>query len=65
VFPQYIKQIVVYFLFLKKLVTKLQNMKNTWCLHLEWLVVLAPTMLIEANGASLDGCIIWNNFEIF
>jgi hypothetical protein len=28
-------------------------------------VLLGPTMLIEANGASLDGCLIWNNFEIF
>jgi hypothetical protein len=22
-------------------------------------------MQIEANGASLDGCLIWNNFGIF
>ncbi len=28
-------------------------------------MLLGPTILIEANGASLNGCLIWNNFEIF
>jgi hypothetical protein len=40
-------------------------MKNYLVLTFGVACVIGPSMLLEANGASLDGCLIWNNIEIF